>query len=393
MVRVVLAVGFLVSALIGTSPSAASGTAELVADINQVPSFGSSSYGASEPLIPLGDRLLFTGIEPSSGAELWISDATPQGTRLLLDLEPGGESASFTQLGKAGQTAVLLRRLRLGNWTLWRSDGTAAGTFPLDDLRLDSCIFAEDPEAAGTEDGLFFLARNGFGASCGLRITDGTAAGTRLVEDLGGEARHLVAAGNRVFFVAGSSLWTSDGDGATLLRSFESEDSEGPRQLYAAGSRVVFVAQALEGAGEELWTSDGTTAGTRALTSFFEPLPFGFEGTPLLRLIGQTLYFTADDGTGTDLWRIEGFQGPPRRVTDFINSSPFPQGFDESQIARIGNRLVFPAIEGGGFRGRLWTSGGTPESTAPVNDCPEGCPSLSGSPLIQLGSRIVFEGI
>jgi ELWxxDGT repeat protein len=392
MARVVPSVFLFVSALIGSCLAAAAGTAELVADINQVPTF-EGSYGAREPLIPLGDRLLFSATEPSSGTELWISDATPQGTRLLLDFEPGGEGSLFVSLGTVGQTAVLLRLGDLGTWALWRSDGTAAGTFPLDDLRLDSCIFAEDyPEAAGTEDGLFFLARNGLRASCGLRITDGTAAGTRLVEDLGGEAGHLVAAGNRVFFVAGSGLWTSDGDGATLLRSFESEDSKGPRQLYAAGSRVVFIAQALEGGGEELWTSDGTAAGTRALTDFFEPFPFGF-GAPLLRMIGQTLYFTADDGTGIDLWRIEGSNGTPRRVTDFVHTDPFPESFDGSPIAQAGNRLVFPASEDGRFRSRLWVSGGTPESTVAVDGCPEGCPGLSEGPLIQLGSRIVFAGI
>ncbi len=392
MVRVGLSVGFLVSALIGTSPSAASGTAELLADINQVPSFGSSSYGASGPLIPLGDRLLFTGIEPSSGAELWISDATPQGTRLLLDLEPGGESSSFVPLGTAGQTAVLLSRLRLGNWEVWRSDGTAAGTFPIYDLfPLDSCSFQEDvPEAVSVEDRLFFLARKP--GTCALWITDGTESGTQPVEEVGSEAHNLVAAGNRVFFVASNGLWTSNGDGAAHLRSFENSDSEGPRQLYAAGSRVVFIAQALEGGGEELWTSDGSAAGTRPLTNFFEPFPFGRQ-EPLLRMIGQTLYFTADDGTGIDLWRIEGSNGAPRRVTDFVHTDPFPERFDGSQIAQVGNRLVFSASEGGSFRGRLWVSGGTPESTAPVDGCPDGCPRRSGGPLIQLGSRIVFEGI
>jgi ELWxxDGT repeat protein len=151
-----------VSALLGASLPSAAGTAELLADLNQTPSFGSGNAGVFEPLIPVGDRVVFPAFEPSSGEELWGSDGTPLGTRLLRDVEPGGESSQYRGLGTVRQTALVLRDVGFGSgpWDLWRSDGTAAGTVPIAGLtELEPCAFrASTPEGVNLGNRFLFLA-------------------------------------------------------------------------------------------------------------------------------------------------------------------------------------------------------------------------------------------
>jgi ELWxxDGT repeat protein len=379
MNRILWAIALVGTGLLSPVPATA-GTAELVADVNPNRE-RNPDISAEGPLIPLGDRLLFGASEPSLGTGLWVSDTTPQGTRLLI-----GDSPSFDHLGTIRRTAILLSPADYGTWHLWRSDGTAAGTVPIHDQSgLDTCVYGEEhPEGVVLGDRVFFLARSTFGSPCALWVTDGSAAGTRIVEDdLGGLAHEIVTAGNRLFLLAGDKLWTSDGKSTVLLRQFDSGGSEEflePRDLRAVGSRVAFVANTDE-EGQEVWTSDGTAAGTRARTEFFERTPIG----SLLEVFGETLYFMADDGTGADLWRIDGPGGAAQRVTDFIDSSPF----EGRELARLGDRLVFSAREGN--RPSLWVSSGTPASTMPLV-CAGGCPRIS-SPLLQLGGRAVFLGI
>jgi ELWxxDGT repeat protein len=391
MGRIVRSAVFLLSAFLAAALPSAAGTAELLLDINREPA-GAGSTAIYAPLAPVGDRVVFRAYEPSSGAELWGSDGTPLGTRLLRDVAPGGESTDLRWLGSAGRTAMFLRDLDfgLGPFDLWRSDGTAAGTFRIAGLtELKSCSFQSDtPESVVLGNRLFFLAGEE-SVDCGLWRTDGTTAGTHLVEDLGEPAVHLVTAGSRVFFFTEDSggLWVSNGDSAGLVRSFEPFQGDGPRRLTAFGSRVVFLAREGQEEGEELWISDGTVAGTRALTHFFDPDPFGFQ--PLLKAIGNILYFTADDGTGIDLWLSEG-GGTPRRVTDFIPRAPFGESLGDGQLARLGNLLIFSAQEDSLPRRFLWLSGGTPETTRRLDGCAGGCPEASLGTLETIGNRVVF---
>jgi ELWxxDGT repeat protein len=367
-------------------PGLAAGPAELLADINTTPGTSSSS-GLSGPLVPLGNKLLFQGYEPSSGQELWVSDGSPLGARLLLDMVPGPESSDLRWLGTVRQTAVFVRSLEFQETELWRSDGTVEGTFRISEPSTGPVELCNDgqPVVAGNQ--LFFLAARPI-FSCGLWKSDGTAAGTVRVKEIEDDIWALLPLGNRVVFSTPGAVWASDGTtaGTVVLHRFEDSDPEGPYQLAATGSRVTFIAQDTSGGGEELWITDGTSAGTRPLTHFFEPRPFGEFGGSIVQEIGKTIYFTANDGTGIDLWRSNGAGSTPVRVTDFVNATPFP--FGGTQLVQLGNRLVFRAAESEGSR--LWTSGGTPQTSAPITGCPEVCAVPLVGTFVQVGQRAVF---
>ena len=78
-------------------------------------------------------RLFFVAGDEAHGGELWVSDGTSGGTRLVKDLTPGrGDSLPYN-LTAVGRTLLFFRFIpgtldAPGRTELWRSDGTEAGT-------------------------------------------------------------------------------------------------------------------------------------------------------------------------------------------------------------------------------------------------------------------------
>src|SRR5262245_54539205 len=111
-----LALGLAVA---GAPPAAAAG-ASLVADI------GTDFLGFYDPtpppLFPLGGKVLFSDYDG-----IWASDGTSVGTALVRNTAPQGEN------GITGTPFAATARIAFftAEEQLWRTDGTAAGTFPV----------------------------------------------------------------------------------------------------------------------------------------------------------------------------------------------------------------------------------------------------------------------
>ncbi len=272
--------------------------------------------GAGKVLIStgfLGDRRLLAIAEPSPGtgpAELWTSDGTAQGTRKLLTLPSGGFPEVFMALGS--QTLFFFGGL-------WRTDGTVAGTLPIQD-ELEFASFRPGPFFHGK---VFFLARNRQG-SIDLWGSDGTAGGTGFL-------------GQETAFPRPSS----------------------PSDAVVFRDALYFI----DWSDQMLWHSDGTAAGTRP----FE-LPLNANGDPL-RLsrppvpLGNQLFFVADDGVhGWGLWKTDGTATGTVPVSDVALAHS-----SLDSLTAAGGRLYFAA--GDGEHGlELWTSDGTATGTRMVQD-------------------------
>jgi len=248
-------------------------------------------------LTGVGRRLFFRLDDGAHGQELWLSDGTSDGTRLVADLVPGRAGPSIGDLAELGDRAFFSSSLSVLH-ALYQSDGTEAGTFEV--LRNPEAF---DLTAAGRS---LLLT----GPRSVLR-SDGTSAGTRTLKTFESPwsvsfAPVSTATGSRVFLVAReglgaydmqrNELWMAEGTPArtTRLKLFEGGDSA--VQLMAAGDRLFFVVAhaALVAPNtlrftSELWTSDGTEAGTVRV----KPLPSGVQS---VARAGGRFFFVLNGG-------------------------------------------------------------------------------------------------
>lgn len=190
-------------------------------------------------------------------------------------------------------------------------------------------------------------------------------AAPRLVRDINSERviassqpREFVRIGDTVYFIAtttaaGDGLWKSDGTaaGTVLVRGFGTTDGE-PHWLTALGDQLLL--SVLDPVtGRELWRSDGTTAGTGPLVEI-TPGPIGAEPRYLTR-VGQRVFFAADDGEdGDELWVTDGSVNGTRPVADI---APGPDGSFPVALVGLDDMLYFSADDGE-HGAELWASDG-----------------------------------
>jgi ELWxxDGT repeat protein len=280
----------------------------------------------------IGRIALFAADDFVHGRELFATDGTEAGTRLVADINPRVRPIDgrgllphplhFLGLGSdpgdpvpAGRLAFFVADDGTTGRELWVSDGTSRGTREVADLVPGAgSSFPRDLVAAG--DAVYFFAANPPGsagaAGEGLYKSDGTRRGTVRVSDLSGasEAQALEVAGGKLFFVAyrpetGTELWVTEGTAETTHEVTDLRPGprgSQPQNLKVVGDRVLFAAD--DGtSGLEPWSSDGTAEGT---VRWGDVAPGRDASTPgPFSVIGGQILFGADDGEhGRELWTV-----------------------------------------------------------------------------------------
>ncbi|MFL6201850.1 MAG: ELWxxDGT repeat protein [Thermoanaerobaculia bacterium] len=219
-----------------------------------------------ESLAGFGNSVFFAANQGSAGRELWFSDGTVAGTRMVKDIVSGAGSSDPRSIVAAGNLAFFIADDGIAGAELWRSDGTEAGTFRARDIR------------PGSETSWI---------------------------------RGLTAHGNFVLFAAddgvnGVELWSSDGTEAGTVLVIDIRPGAGssfPGAFRVAGPFLLFAAD--DGThGLEPWRTDGTAPGTFLIQDIHpgpEPSsPAGFT------LSGDRVFFTATDKIhGFELWAVD----------------------------------------------------------------------------------------
>ena len=82
----------------------------------------------------LGPNFLFATNDGVHGAELWITDGTNAGTRLVSDIAPVLRSSHPRELIVVGSTAYFNATTVDSGSDLWRTDGTESGTYRVADI-------------------------------------------------------------------------------------------------------------------------------------------------------------------------------------------------------------------------------------------------------------------
>jgi ELWxxDGT repeat protein len=360
---------------------------------------------SSTPLFvaDFGGFTYFTATEPAAGRELWRTDGTSEGTTRVTDLVPGtggvfafrklgivagklvlgvttndlkqslyviGESdAGFQQIASNQQVlraeGVLYRGALyyVTAGRLWRTDGTSAGTRDtgIAGYRLMAVSVMGDSlySIAVTDAYRVFLLR-----------TDGTPAGTEVLLAFAGNGHYDTADGATISVLDDDTLvvsiytestlqtelYSSDGTaaGTTRIATFDDGFLE-VEPLWTMNGRLIFRGRDAVH-GTEPWITDGTTAGTRMIADL-NPRLWSF---PEARAVADgKLFFRASSGTTDALWTLDGSTLELRRLLTF---TPW-----QDRGAAFNGGMVF-TLDDMSHGAELWWTDGTPEGTRPIVD-------------------------
>ena len=237
-------------------------------------------------------------------------------------------------------------------------------------------------------------------------VTDGTAAGTRLIRDIcTGDCRQgpggwNVNAGKAFFLMQSLSgnfrlqLWRTDGTAQGTFLLTDSSVPEVPTFNPFAGTFTggKFLYTASESSsGTEPWISDGTPQGTR-LVADINLLDIGGSNPHDFQPAGDEVYFLAGDGEhdASALWVSDGTAAGTRFVFALF---PDDNPVNPSRIvasAKTDDRFYFMTqVVGADSRltYTLWSTNGTTAGTAPV--LPDDIRVL-GYDMAALGHRAFF---
>jgi ELWxxDGT repeat protein len=364
---------------------------------------GRPDSGAENFVSTGSNTTFFRAWDPNHGEELWKTDGTERGTKLVEDINPDsppGARCPQNQCGipkgwshpdtlaAMGKTVFFAADDGKHGVELWKSDGTEKGTKLVKDINTVSGnsnpndnVNNGDTQSAEVEKlfvvgkTLYFRATDGTATDGtdkhGVELwkSDGTEKGTKLVKDINPSAPAATTTScKRTKSCVGSS-WADD--------------------MTLVNGKVYFTAN--DGAdkhGVELWRTDGTEAGT-TLVKDVDPLDKArASDIANLVVIGKTLYFSANDGTnGLELWKSNGTEAGTTLVKDI---NPGAADSDPDQLTVLNGVLLFRADDGvHGFE--MWGSDGTEAGTQLLLDIEPGAMGTEPGELTTSGPLLFFS--
>lgn len=363
----------------------------------------------------LGSTTLFAASSSGLGNELWASDGTPAGTRLIKDIWPGTTSSAPKSLTSLAGKVYFSAEGQDGKGVeVWSSDGTTAGTVRVTDLnpgagdsdpedfvvaggalhfsvkttentralyRLDSSGTTGKLTSSGIKDVSEVAAWGNKVVFAGKTVaegtepwvSDGTFGGTHMLGNINTGAadsaptQFTALSDGDVLFSAsdathGTELWTSNGTVTQQLRDLDLGAPDGnPTDLFAVNGKAYFGAKTAA-SPYTIWVTDGTGVGTQQLASLVRA--GGNSGNPAdFTAHNGLVYFAASEvNHGSELWRTNGTPVGTYMVRDIKVGGPNSAPRD---LTVVDGQLYLSADDAAGL-GRLWRSDGTTAGTVPV---------------------------
>lgn len=339
-------------------------------------------------------RVAFSSFSGSQGREPWITDGTESGTTLLENIASGADSSNPTNFTPgsgdrffftASPTPTTSELYVVnGNTVEMLKKINASGDSDVSDLywNLNSSSTIEPTLYFSANDASGFTSNKELWKSSGVTGNAVKVKDINEKEDISSDPNGFTANGTTVFFAAtgilGRELYRTDGTpfGTKLIKDINpgENNSSNPKELVVGpGNKLFFVAtgrsinNALQNTGREIWVSDGTDLGTKALKNINKNINFqdpdAIEDTndpkdltpkAYLTVLGNLLYFVADDGThGKELWQSTGTEAGTKMVKDLRTGEI---GSDPTELRNVSGKLFFLADDGVNGR-ELWTLG------------------------------------
>lgn len=331
------------------------GTAAGTRRVTDIQAGAASSLPNTVPtvaMVAVFGRLFFAADDGVHGLEPWVTDGTPAGTFMLADLNLGANGSNPFAFAAYGVRAMFVADpYGNGQRRYFVSDGTKAGTSSIGGPQAMS-YNPGDFVQLGKE--FLFLGLGAEGVE--LWRTDGSAAGTSLVKDIrpgptASGIQELTVLGGKAYFSAndgqaGRELWVTDGSsqGTQMVRDLTpGSRSTSMGGLRATATRLVFAANADAATGYELYQSDGTAAGTTLLKDLQPGTGHGYPRR--IEVTGPAeVWFMADNGGGEEPFRSDLSAQGTGRVADLARQT---HGSRPGQWRSTGHRALFMAQDGG----------------------------------------------
>lgn len=308
----------------------------------------------------LNGKFIFSGTSPNSGTEIFITDGTPAGTKILKDIIPGvNGSEPDPAMAILNGILYFTDSTAAAGRELWKTDGTPANTM----LAVD---IVPGPVSSITKDDNELISNASF-----LLLNVRTAA-------------------------QGNELWRSGGSAANtfLIKDINTgTPSSNPNKFFPFSNMILFAATDATH-GEEIWKTDGTSAGTLLIkdiypgpdSSTYIPIINGGFKIPFPMFLGfhsfkDHLYFMANDGVnGTAIWVTQGSAANTSFVK-VINTDTLFSSFILFDAINLPGKFIFP-VTNGKDRFELWQSDGSTAGTILFKSFP--ATPTSSIPLIYL---------
>jgi ELWxxDGT repeat protein len=363
---------------------------------------------------------MFAGDDTSGNDGLWVSNGTAAGTYELTGIA-GASATAFDPFNFVNYNGEVLFEGTDsgGNLGLWVTNGTALGTTEITAVGNPNISFLDAANALniavvnGRAGKLALFNAQDSSGNYGLWVTNGTAAGTQELTAISGASASgldplwLTALGGEVLFdgvdASGEwGLWVTNGAAAGTVEltgiagasTGKDNVNGGPANIYglaphsfAAFNGEVLFAGFDSSGNNALWVTNGTAAGTRELSaSAISPQGFAV-------LNGEALFVAKDSSGDRGLWVTNGTAAGTHELTGISGAASAANGgLDVSDLTAFNGEVLFNGQDSNGSYG-LWVTNGTADGTYELTGITGADPLAFGaSNFTVIGGGVEFTG-
>ena len=333
-----------------------------------------------------------------------MTDGTAQGTKRVVDLSVSGAVNPSYLTDVNGVLYFFADNSLYGSVAsqLWKTNGTSAGTFMLVDFYTNpSFNYASQGRQITNMNGHVFFSISNYGYASELGYSDGTTTGTLLLNAInpgggGSNPSYLTPLNNLLYFSAndgtGFQLWSSDGTvaGTHKINNANSIylDNNNTAHFQSIKNSLYFTGYANGGVPALCKYDVSNAANNVALVKNITPGP-GVNNMYNFTNVNNTLFFSVYNGNDQTLWKSDGTSSGTVQVKD-INPGGHNIYLYKHFINANGTLLFSFYDDQSGYE--LWKSDGSSKGTVMVTDINPGVYSSWVANISYLGKNIsLFE--